>query len=207
MYSTDVLSQLEALGPTVDVPPAPVAALPRTPLEALARWLAAVGVRAGGMTLAPRSRPLVPVFEAWARAQGWDVTPTPAEVGRAFALAGCPRSPGGGYRVSREAAAALWRAVGGKPPSRPRKTPPLPKPRADRRVTRHPTKPIRTCDGRYWTQRGLAETLGVSTLAVSRAVHQGVPVRGLHARFATPAEVRLWRAQEDEWDGAIPSPS
>lgn len=204
----DVLSRLESLGPSVAVEAPLLPDGPGTALEALSRWLTAVGVRPG-MTLGPRPLALVPVFTAYARARGWDVEVECRMVGRALSLAGCQRSHDG-YRMARDAAAALWRAAGGKPKtkrSRPLRPPRrIPKPR----VTRHPSKPLRTCDGRVWrSQRELMAELGVTALAISRGVHNGTSVRGYHVRFATPAEVAAWRAQQagEEWDGGIGSPS
>lgn len=204
--STVALAHLEAVGPLADGVGVPTRAEPSLPVEAVSRWLAAVGVRPG-MTLSPRALPLAGVFHAYARAQGWDVEASLREVGRAFALAGCQRSPGGGYRVARDAAAALWRAVGGKPKGRTSTTKYKPKPP---RVTRHPSKPLRTCDGRVWrSQRELMAELGVTALAISRGVHNGTSVHGYHVRFATPLEVAAWRAQQagEEWDGGIGCPS
>lgn len=213
MDLTDELARLEALGPGLGATEVP-AMEPGTPLEAVTLWLAARGIRRG-LTPSPPPTAMLRIYAAYARERGWDSTlPSARMLGTALVRMGL-RHTGDrrfGYYMDRESAAALWLAVGEKP--RPRRKDRGGRPSSStryalrqRRLTTHPTKPIRTCDGRYWTQRGLAEALGVSTLAVSRAVHQGVPVRGLHARFATPAEVRLWRAQEDEWDGGIPSPS
>lgn len=208
MDAADVLAQLEAAGPTAGAPEVLPMDGPRTPREAMVRWLAARGVRPG-LTPAPAPSALCCVFTAYARAQGWDMeTPTPHAMGAAFRAAGMESSRlvDCGYLVTRESAAALWRDVGGRKPQRRAPTR-VPAPRPKPRGPREPVRPIRTCDGRLWTQRGLAEALGVTTLAVSRAVHGGGTVRGLHARFATPAEVRLWRAQADDWDGGIGSPS
>lgn len=200
--STGALAHLEAVGPSADGVGVPTRAVPSLPVEAVSQWLAAVGVRPG-MTLSPRALPLAGAFHAYARAQGWDVEVSLREVGRAFALAGCQRSPGGGYRVSRDAAVALWRAVGGKPKGRPSTSRPKRKPP---RVTRHPTKPLRACDGRMWrSQRDAMASLGVNAMAICRAVRYGTSVAGVHLRFATPAEVVAWRGEE--WDGGIGSPS
>lgn len=200
-----MLERLEAHGPTVGAHE--TADVPRTPLEALSRWLTATGVRPG-FTQAPLPRALVPVFTAYARARGWDLEVGDVLLGKALALAGCHRDGRRGYRVARDSAAALWRAVGGRPrekrkPSRPRvELPPAP------RVTRHPTKPLRACDGRMWrSQRDAMASLGTTALYISRAVRYGTAVAGVHLRFATPAEVRAWRGEQEDWDGGIGSPS
>lgn len=200
--STGALAQLEAVGPSAGEALPAGASEPGTALEALSCWLASLSVRPG-MTLAPRAKALVPAFEAYARGRGWDVEVTYRFVGRAFALAGCQRAPGGGYRVARDVAAELWRLAGGKPPARPRRTPPKPKPP---RVTRHPSKPLRACDGRMWrSQRDAMASLGTNAMAICKAVRDGTSVCGVHLRFATPAEVAIWRGEE--WDGGVPSPS
>lgn len=203
----DVLSRLETLGPSMAVEPGAPTAAPMTHREGFRRWLASLDVRPG-LTLSPGASHLARIFAAYAEAQGWRLDALDGgDVGRLMRAAGLEssRRAGHGYLVNRDAAAELWRAVGVPRPKRSGTR--TPRPRPDRRVTRHATRPIRTCDGRMWTQRGLAEALGVTTLAVSRIVAQGTALRGLHARFATPEEVRLWRAQADEWDGGVPSPS
>lgn len=205
------LSRLEALGPSVEAPAVSPSA-PRTMPEALARWLASVGARPG-FTQGPAPSALVRIFTAYAEAQGWPGETDARAVGMAFVRLGCVRGsqPLWGYGLNRDAAAALWKAVGGKPRLTRRPPPRVELPPRKRRKAVRPAKavrPILTCDGRLWSQRGLAEALGVSTLAVSRVVHAGTALRGLHMRFATPAEVRLWRAQHaDDWDGGVPSPS
>lgn len=203
----DVLSRLEAHGPSG-------VALkddgrPGTVLEAACWWLASVGVRRG-LTAAPLPRVLLPVFTAYAESRGWDVGGQPLlerHVGLAFARLGCRREPGNrqGYLVARDVAAALWRAVGGAPPRAP-----APKRRRSRpkppRVTRHPSKPLRACDGRMWrSQRDAMSSLGTNAMAICKAVRDGTAVCGVHIRFATPAEVAAWRGEE--WDGGIGSPS
>lgn len=203
------LERLEAQGPSAVALGEP-SDVPRSVPEALAEWLASVPVRPG-LTAAPVPSVLVCIFTAYAEARGWEADVDARSVGRAFARLGCVRGrTQEGFLVNREAAAALWRALGGKPrpasrARRPRKTPPKPKPP---RVTRHPSKPLRACDGRMWrSQRDAMATLGVTALAVSRAVHSGGTVGGVHVRFATPDEVRAWRALEEEWDGGIGCPS
>lgn len=211
MDSGGVLAALEATGPTGGGLEEPALDGPRTPLEALSRWLAALEVRPG-LTPAPPPGALCAVAAAYARAQGWPLeVPEARAVGAAFARLGAARDARGGrrgYLVNRDAAAELWRAVGGRPrerrkPSRPRpKLPPPP------RRTAHPTRPLRTCDGRVWrSQRELMAELGVTALAISRGVHNGTSVHGYHVRFATPLEVAAWRAQQEEWDGGIGSVS
>lgn len=180
---------------------------PSVPL-ALAEWLASVPVRRG-LTAAPVPSVLVRVFTAYAVARGWEADVDARSVGRAFARLGCMRGrTQEGFLVNREAAAFLWRAVGGKPRPAPRarrtrKTPPRPKPP---RVTRHPTKPLRACDGRMWrSQRDAMASLGTNAMAICKAVRDGTSVCGVHLRFATADEVRAWRGEE--WDGGIGSPS
>lgn len=50
-------------------------------------------------------------------------------------------------------------------------------------------------------------SLGTNAMAICKAVRDGTSVCGVHLRFATPAEVRAWRALEEDWDGGIGSPS
>lgn len=210
MDSGGVLAALEAVGPTGGGLEAPSPDGPRTPLEALSRWLEALEVRPG-LTHAPPPSALCGSAAAYARAQGWPLeVPDARAVGAAFARLGAARDARGGrkgYLVNRDAAAALWRAVGTPPPRAP-----APKRRRSRpkppRVTRHPTKPLRACDGRMWrSQRDAMASLGVTALYISRAVRYGTAVAGVHLRFATPAEVAAWRGEQEEWDGGIGSPS
>lgn len=206
---TDELSRLETLGPALGAHETAVDG-PGTPLEALRLWVAARGIRRG-LTPSPPPTAMLRVFSAYAAARGWDETPPSAHlVGTALARAGLTHTGDRrfGYYMDRASAAALWRDVGESP--RPRR-----KDRGGRanrsernarRLTSHPSKPLRTCDGRMWRSQGvLADALGVTGLAVSRAVHKACTVKGLHVRFATPDEVRAWRGEE--WDGGIGSPS
>lgn len=159
------------------------------------------------MTHAPKSPALAGAFATWAQAQGWDVAADWQVLPQAFRMAGCHRGPNG-FLVARDAATRLWRAAGRPPTKRRGSRKRLPKPKPPR-VTRHPTRPLRACDGRMWrSQRDAMASLGVTALAISRAVHNPRnTVAGVHLRFATPAEVRAWRALEEEWDGGIGSPS
>jgi hypothetical protein len=185
---TGALAHLEAVGPLVDVLQAPPGE-PRTALDAVREYAAAVGVK--------RGRHVSPPAAVWrkallqrADAMGWVGDYPRHLVGRALVALGFRRVKGVlvGYLVDASTAAELWALAGGKRPraSRPAAKARLSVPRALRMLqhTYRPTRPVRTCDGREWHSLGAcARALGVSVATVCRALAKRQTVRGLHVAY------------------------
>lgn len=186
----------------------------------VAAWVRAAGITRG-KTPSPQATSWCRAFEEYALAQGWTLTRMPrAMMGQTLVRLGFRRVAVGGriaYLVSSAAAELLWRY--GPAALRPRVRKPPPRvpiatllPNASRLAhTFRQPKPLRTCDGQTWDSAGhLASALGVSRLAVARALHEGKPVRGVHVAYlsgdwtAKSAKGTV-AAHEDDWP--IPSPS
>jgi hypothetical protein len=189
---TGALAHLEAVGPSVEALQTPPGE-PRTVLDAVREYAAAVGVS--------RGRHVSPPAAVWrqallqrADAMGWVGDYPRHLVGRALVALGFRRVKGlvVGYLVDAQTATSLWVLAGGKRPraTRPAAKPRLAMPRALRTLqyTYRPTRPVRTCDGREWASTGqLAKALRCSRAAVVRALQRHEAVRGLHVSYLAKA--------------------